>query len=106
MLIKSLKMKKVTINYVESSIEEAQRSLENSLNAVNQAKEFKDVAEITGIILTKLDGTAKGGVVLSIKNDLKVPVKFIGVGEGIDDLRPFEPAAFAEGLFEEEKGEE
>lgn len=75
-------------------------------NAVNQAKEFKDVAEITGIILTKLDGTAKGGVVLSIKNDLKVPVKFIGVGEGIDDLRPFEPAAFAEGLFEEEKDEE
>ncbi len=72
-------------------------------NAVNQAKEFKDVAEITGIILTKLDGTAKGGVVLSIKNDLKVPVKFIGVGEGIDDLRPFNPAAFAEGLFEEDK---
>ncbi len=72
-------------------------------NAVNQAKEFKDVAEITGIVLTKLDGTAKGGVVLSIKNDLKVPVKFIGVGEGIDDLRPFNPAAFAEGLFEEDK---
>ena len=75
-------------------------------NAVNQAKEFKDVAEITGIILTKLDGTAKGGVVLAIKNDLKVPVKFIGVGEGIDDLRPFNPAAFAEGLFEEDKDEE
>lgn len=72
-------------------------------NAVNQAKEFKEVAEITGIILTKLDGTAKGGVVLSIKNDLKVPVKFIGVGEGIDDLRPFDAEAFAEGLFEEEK---
>lgn len=71
-------------------------------NAVNQAKEFKDVAEITGIILTKLDGTAKGGVVLAIKNDLKVPVKFIGVGEGIDDLRPFNPEAFAEGLFEED----
>ena len=75
-------------------------------NAVNQAKEFKDVAEITGIILTKLDGTAKGGVVLAIKNDLKVPVKFIGVGEGIDDLRPFNPKAFAEGLFEEDKDEE
>ncbi len=75
-------------------------------NAVNQAKEFKDVAEITGIILTKLDGTAKGGVVLAIKNDLKVPVKFIGVGEGIDDLRPFNPQAFAEGLFEEDKDEE
>ncbi len=75
-------------------------------NAVNQAKEFKEVAEITGIILTKLDGTAKGGVVLSIKNDLKVPVKFIGVGEGIDDLRPFNPAAFADGLFEEDKDED
>lgn len=75
-------------------------------NAVNQAKEFKDVAEITGIILTKLDGTAKGGVVLAIKNDLKVPVKFIGVGEGIDDLRPFNPKAFADGLFEEDKDEE
>ena len=77
-----------------------------SQNAVSQAKEFKDVAEITGIILTKLDGTAKGGVVLAIKNDLKVPVKFIGVGEGIDDLRPFNPKAFADGLFEEDKDEE
>ena len=75
-------------------------------NAVNQAKEYKDVAEITGIILTKLDGTAKGGVVLAIKNDLKVPVKFIGVGEGIDDLRPFNAKAFADGLFEEDKVEE
>ena len=75
-------------------------------NAVNQAKEFKDVADITGIILTKLDGTAKGGVVLAIKNDLKVPVKFIGVGEGIDDLRPFNAEAFAEALFEEDKDEE
>lgn len=75
-------------------------------NAVSQAKEFKEVAEITGIILTKLDGTAKGGVVLAIKNDLKVPVKFIGVGEGIDDLRPFNPKAFADGLFEEDKDEE
>ncbi len=72
-------------------------------NAVNQAKEFKEIAEITGIILTKLDGTAKGGVVLAIKNDLKVPVKFIGVGEGIDDLRPFNAEDFAEALFEEEK---
>ena len=69
-------------------------------NAVNQAREFAKIAEITGIILTKLDGTARGGVVLSIKNDLKVPVKFVGVGEGIDDLQPFNPHAFAEGLFE------
>ena len=75
-------------------------------NAVNQAKEFMNVAEISGIILTKLDGTAKGGVVLSIRNDLKLPVKFIGVGEGIDDLRPFNAAAFAQGLFEEDKDDE
>ena len=71
-------------------------------NAVNQAKEFLNVAEITGIILTKLDGTARGGVVLNIKNDLKVPVKFVGVGEGIGDLQPFNSRAFAEGLFEAE----
>lgn len=69
-------------------------------NAVNQAKEFKNVADITGIILTKLDGTARGGVVLAIKNDLGIPVKFIGVGEKIDDLQPFSPEAFAKGLFE------
>ncbi len=71
-------------------------------NAVNQAREFKNVAEITGIVLTKLDGSAKGGVVLNIKNDLKVPVKFVGVGEQIDDLQPFNPDAFAKGLFENE----
>ena len=70
-------------------------------NAVNQAKEFKDVAEITGIILTKLDGTAKGGVVLAIKNELKLPVKFIGVGEQLDDLQPFKPKVFAKALFED-----
>ena len=71
-------------------------------NAVNQAREFLNVAEITGIILTKLDGTARGGVVLNIKNDLKVPVKFIGVGEKIDDLQPFDPMAFAQSLFDVE----
>jgi len=69
-------------------------------NAVNQANEFMKIADITGIVLTKLDGTARGGVVLSIKNDLKIPVKFIGVGEGIDDLQPFKPSAFARSLFE------
>ncbi len=70
-------------------------------NAVNQAREFKQAAGITGIVLTKLDGTARGGVVLAIREDLQVPVKFIGVGEGIDDLQPFDPAQFAQGLFEE-----
>ena len=70
-------------------------------NAVSQAREFMNVAEITGIVLTKLDGTARGGVVLAIKNELKIPVKFIGVGEGIDDLQPFNPQMFAESLFNE-----
>ena len=72
-------------------------------NAVSQVEIFKEAIDIDGIILTKLDGTAKGGVVLAIKNDLKVPVKFIGVGEGIDDLRPFDAKDFAESLFETEE---
>lgn len=71
-------------------------------NAVNQAKDFKEAAGISGIILTKLDGTAKGGVVLAINNELDVPVKFIGVGEQIDDLQPFDADAFAAGLFGDE----
>lgn len=68
-------------------------------NAVNQTKEFRNAAGITGIVLTKLDGTAKGGVVLAIKEELDVPVKFIGVGEQIDDLQPFDPEQFARALF-------
>ena len=68
-------------------------------NAVNQAKDFKDSAGITGIVLTKLDGTARGGVVLAINNELDVPVKFVGVGEQIDDLQRFDADAFAAGLF-------
>lgn len=75
-------------------------------NAVNQAQEFEKIAEVTGIILTKLDGTAKGGVVLNIKNDLKLPVKFIGVGEQIDDLQPFDAKVFAQSLFSDEGGED
>ena len=69
-------------------------------NAVNQAKDFKEAAGITGIILTKLDGTAKGGVILAINNELDVPVKFVGVGESIDDLQPFDADAFASALFD------
>ena len=69
-------------------------------NAVNQAREFKNAAGITGIVLTKLDGTAKGGVVLAIREELQLPVKFIGVGEQIDDLQPFDARAFAEALFD------
>ena len=70
-------------------------------NAVNQAREFKNVADITGIVLTKLDGTAKGGIIIAIRNELGIPVKFVGVGEGIDDLQPFSAAEFADGIFEE-----
>ena len=75
-------------------------------NAVNQTKEFKTAAGITGIVLTKLDGTAKGGVVLAIREELNVPVKFIGVGEQIDDLQPFVPEDFARALFGADELEE
>lgn len=72
-------------------------------NAVNQARDFKEVADITGIVLTKLDGTARGGIVLAITDDLKIPVKYVGVGEQIDDLQPFDPESFAKGIFSEEE---
>ena len=68
-------------------------------NAVNQAQQFKEATGITGIVLTKLDGTAKGGVVLAIKEGLGIPVKYIGVGEQIDDLQPFDSDAFSKALF-------
>lgn len=71
-------------------------------NAVIQAKEFKGASNITGLVLTKLDGTAKGGIVLSIKQELGIPVKFIGVGEQIDDMKPFNAEEFAKALFEKE----
>lgn len=70
-------------------------------NAVYQAKEFKEASRITGLVLTKLDGTAKGGIVISIKKELGIPVKFIGVGEQIDDMKPFNSKEFAGALFEE-----
>lgn len=69
-------------------------------NAISQASMFKDTVGITGIVLTKLDGTAKGGVVIAIKSQLDIPIYYIGVGEQMDDLQPFDPQAFAEGLFE------
>ena len=72
-------------------------------NAVNQAKEFQSAAGITGIVLTKLDGTPKGGVVLPIKQDLGLPVKFIGVGEQVEDLQPFDAEAFADALFDNQR---
>lgn len=70
-------------------------------NAVNQAKEFSKVAPVTGLVLTKLDGTAKGGIIISIHNELGIKVKYVGVGEGIDDLMPFNASDFADGIFDE-----
>ena len=68
-------------------------------NAIVQAKQFKETTDVTGIVLTKLDGTAKGGIVLAIRNELHLPVKLVGLGEGIDDLEPFDPNDFVVGLF-------
>mgnify|MGYP000010704524 FL=1 len=68
-------------------------------NGLIQAKQFKEAAGITGIVLTKLDGTAKGGIAIAIAKELGVPVKYAGVGEGIDDLKPFDAAEFAQALI-------
>jgi fused signal recognition particle receptor len=68
-------------------------------NALNQAREFNQTLGVTGLVVTKLDGTAKGGIVVAIARELKIPVKFIGLGEQIDDLQPFDPKQFAEALF-------
>ena len=70
-------------------------------NGLIQAKQFKETADISGIVLTKLDGTAKGGIVFAIADELRLPVKFIGVGESVDDLMPFEPAGFVEALLQQ-----
>jgi fused signal recognition particle receptor len=69
-------------------------------NALNQARLFNEAVAIDGIALTKLDGTAKGGIVVAIAAELQLPVRFVGIGEGVDDLRPFDPAMFVEALFE------
>jgi fused signal recognition particle receptor len=69
-------------------------------NALAQAKEFKEVADITGIVLTKLDGTAKGGIAIAIQSELGIPVKYIGIGEKIDDLQKFNAEDFINALFE------
>ena len=68
-------------------------------NGLIQAKQFSETAQVTGIVLTKLDGTAKGGIVIAIAKELGVPVKFAGMGEGVDDLQPFDPRAFTEALL-------
>ena len=75
-------------------------------NGLTQAKVFKEIVPLTGIVLTKLDGTAKGGVTLSVRKELGLPVKFVGLGEGMEDLEPFEPKNFVDALFVEAQSEE
>ena len=96
------KIDRVITRELPDSIRETLLVLDSTTgqNAVNQAKEFKSAADITGIVLTKLDGTAKGGIVFSIKNELNIPVKFIGVGEQIDDMEKFDADEFINALFE------
>jgi fused signal recognition particle receptor len=69
-------------------------------NAIQQVKVFRETSDVTGVILTKMDGTAKGGVVVGLRHEANVAVKLIGVGEGLDDLRPFDPQEFAQAIFE------
>jgi fused signal recognition particle receptor len=70
-------------------------------NGLAQAREFMAVAGVNGIVLTKLDGTAKGGIAVAIAHDLKIPIRYVGVGDGIDDLIPFAPKEYVDALFEE-----
>ena len=70
-------------------------------NGVQQAREFTSVAGVNGVVLTKLDGTAKGGVAVAIAHDLKLPIRYVGVGEGLDDLVPFSASEYVSGLFED-----
>ena len=68
-------------------------------NALSQVRMFRDEIGVTGLILTKLDGTAKGGIIVAISEELQLPVRYIGIGEGLDDLRPFDPEEFTKALF-------
>ncbi|MCB0154147.1 MAG: signal recognition particle-docking protein FtsY, partial [Anaerolineae bacterium] len=103
-LMKELeKLKSIARKQVHAAPHETLLVLDASTgqNAVSQAKHFKESVDISGVVLTKLDGTAKGGVVFSIGKELEVPVRFIGTGEGLNDLSPFDVQAFVDGLFEE-----
>ena len=75
------------------------------LNMLNQAREFNKMVDVTGIFLTKLDGSSKGGAVVSVVDELGVPVKFVGVGEAIDDLQTFDPVSFVDALFPDNPAE-
>ena len=97
------KIKRVAAREVSGAPQEVLLVLDATVgqNGVSQAREFMGVAGVNGIVLTKLDGTAKGGVAVAIAHDLKLPIRYVGVGEGIDDLVPFSAAEYVDGLFEE-----
>ncbi len=103
-LMKELeKMNKVIGNLIEGAPQETLLVIDATTgqNGISQAKNFKEITNITGIVLTKLDGTAKGGIVLAIKEELGIPVKYIGLGEKIDDLKPFDIENYIYGLFKD-----
>jgi fused signal recognition particle receptor len=97
------KIRRIAAREVEGAPQEVLLVLDATVgqNGVSQAREFMGVAGVNGIVLTKLDGTAKGGVAVAIANDLKLPIRYVGVGEGIDDLVPFDANEYVDGLFEE-----
>ena len=101
-LMKELdKIKRVIVRELPQAPQEVLLVLDATTgqNALSQAKQFNETTDISGIVLTKLDGTGKGGIVLAIRNELHVPVKLAGLGEGMDDLQAFDPTKFAYGLF-------
>ncbi len=97
------KIRRIAAREVEGAPQEVLLVLDATVgqNGVSQAREFMGAAGVNGIVLTKLDGTAKGGVAVAIAHDLKLPIRYVGVGEGIDDLVPFDAAEYVDGLFEE-----
>ena len=97
------KIRRIAAREVEGAPHEVLLVLDATVgqNGLAQAREFMAVAGVNGIVLTKLDGTAKGGIAVAIANDLKLPIRYVGVGEGIDDLIPFAPQEYVDALFEE-----
>jgi fused signal recognition particle receptor len=97
------KIRRVAAREVAGAPQEVLLVLDSTVgqNGLSQAREFTSVAGVNGIVLTKLDGTAKGGVAVAIAQDLKLPIRYVGVGEGIDDLVPFDAQEYVDGLFEQ-----
>jgi fused signal recognition particle receptor len=97
------KIRRIAAREVEGAPHEVLIVLDATVgqNGLTQAREFMSVAGVNGVVLTKLDGTAKGGVAVAIAHDLKLPIRYVGVGEGIDDLVPFSPDEYVDALFQE-----